>query len=410
MNNGCRHCGLPLKHSLCDLGMSPLANSYLTEAQLGEPEIFYPLHARICSECLLVQVAEFHPPTSTVNNHSYSPPCSQSRREDAKAFARHLIARFSLDRSTQVLEIASNDGHFLKNFVAAGIPAMGVEPAEDVASVARHQGIPTEIALFGSDVARKLVSYGRSADLLVGRDVLARVSDLNDVVAGMSIVLAPNGVIIMAFPHVLNLITQNQFDAIHHDHFSYFSLLTLTHVFAANGLRIFDVERADAHGGALRIYACHARFADHQTTSRVREVEDAEREAHLDSLDGYVGYPEEVQRVKRSLLRFLIEARDLGYTTVAYGAPDRSNTLLNYCGIRDDLIDYTVDRSPHKQGRFLPGTHLPIYPPSHVRETRPDYLLILPSSFKDEIMHEMSCVRQWGARFVVPIPELAILD
>ncbi len=409
MNNGCRHCGLPLKHSLCDLGMAPLANSYLSEAQVGEAETFYPLHARICSECLLVQVAEFDPPTSTIDNCGYSSPCSTGRLEDANAFARHVIGRFSLDRSTQVLEIASNNGHFLKTFVAVGIPAMGVEPAEDVAAVARHQGIPTEVALFGSDVARRLVSYGRSADLLVGRDVLARVSDLNDVVAGMSIVLAPNGVIIMSFPHVLNLITQNKFDTINHDHVSYFSLLTLSRVFAANGLRIFDVEQADAHGRSLRIYACHARFADHETASRVRDVEDAEREAHLDSLEGYVGYPEEVQRVKRSLLRFLIEARDLGYTTVAYGAPDGGGTLLNYCGIRDDLIDYTVDRSPYNQGRFLPGTHLPIYPPSRVRETRPDYLLILPSSLTEEIMDEMSCVRQWGARFVVPIPELAIL-
>jgi 2-polyprenyl-3-methyl-5-hydroxy-6-metoxy-1,4-benzoquinol methylase len=410
MKNVCRHCGSPLKHSFCDLGMSPLANSYLTEGQMDQPEIFYPLHAYVCADCLLVQVGEFQPPDSIFNEYAYFSSYSQSWLDHARAYAQEVIPRFSLDSSTQVIEIASNDGYLLKNFVEAGIPALGIEAAENVAAVARQQGIPTETAFFGAKFARELVDGGKRAKLLIGNNVLAHVPDLNDFVAGMSLVLAPGGVITMEFPHVLQLIMQNQFDTIYHEHFSYFSLLTVSRIFAAYHLRIFDVEQIDTHGGSLRIYACHTGFTGHETTDRVREVEDAECAAHLDSLEGYLRYPERVERVKRRLLRFLIDMRDCGLTTVAYGAPAKGNTLLNYCGIRDDLIDYTVDRSPHKQGHYLPGTHLAIYPPSHIRVTRPDFVLILPWNLKDEIMHEMSYVRQWGARFVVPIPRLAIFE
>jgi len=390
--------------------MSPLANSYLTDAQVDQPEVFFPLHAYVCSDCLLVQVGEFHAPDSIFSDYAYFSSYSQSWLEHARAYSQDVITRFSLDGSSQVIEIASNDGYLLRNFVAAGIPAVGIEPAENIAAEARRHGIPTETAFFGQDLARMLVVGGQRADLLIGNNVLAHVPDLNDFVAGMSIVLSPGGVITMEFPHVLQLIAQNQFDTIYHEHFSYFSLLTVNRVFAANRLRIFDVDQISTHGGSLRIYACHSDFDGHETTSRVRDVEEAERAADLDSLDGYLGYPERVQGVKRALLRFLIEVRDLGYTTAAYGAPAKGNTLLNYCGIRDDLVDYTVDRSPHKQGHFLPGTHVPIYPPSHIRETRPDYVLILPWNLKDEIMREMSYVREWKARFIVPIPELAILD
>jgi SAM-dependent methyltransferase len=410
MKNVCRHCGSPLKHSFCDLGMSPLANSYLTEGQMDQPEIFYPLHAYVCADCLLVQVGEFQPPDSIFNEYAYFSSYSQSWLDHARTYAQEVIPRFSLDSSTQVIEIASNDGYLLKNFVEAGIPALGIEAAENVAAVARQQGIPTETAFFGAKFARELVDGGKPAKLLIGNNVLAHVPDLNDFVAGMSLVLAPGGVITMEFPHVLQLIMQNQFDTIYHEHFSYFSLLTVSRIFANYHLRIFDVEQLDTHGGSLRIYACHTGFTGHETTSRVRDVEDAECAAHLDSIEGYLGYPERVERVKRRLLRFLIDTRDCGLKTVAYGAPAKGNTLLNYCGIRDDLIDYTVDRSPHKQGHFLPGTHLPVYPPSHIRVTRPDFVLILPWNLKDEIMREMSYVRQWGARFVVPIPRLAIFE
>jgi 2-polyprenyl-3-methyl-5-hydroxy-6-metoxy-1,4-benzoquinol methylase len=390
--------------------MSPLANAYLTEGQLAQPETFFPLHAHVCSDCLLVQVGEFQPPDTIFSDYAYFSSYSQTWLDHARAYAQEVIARFSLDRSTQVIEIASNDGYLLKNFVAQGIPSLGIEPAENVAAVARQQGIPTETAFFGAKLARELVDRGRRAKLLIGNNVLAHVPDLHDFVAGMSLVLAPGGVITMEFPHVLQLIAHNQFDTIYHEHFSYFSLITVSRIFAAYHLRIFDVEQIDTHGGSLRIYACHTGFTGHATTQRVLDVENSERAAGLNTLEGYLGYPESVQRVKRTLLRFLIEVRDLGYSTAAYGAPAKGNTLLNYCGIRDDLIEYTVDRSPHKQGRYLPGTHLAIYPPSHIRETRPDYVLILPWNLKDEIMREMSYVREWGARFVVPIPELAIFD
>jgi 2-polyprenyl-3-methyl-5-hydroxy-6-metoxy-1,4-benzoquinol methylase len=389
--------------------MSPLANSYLNEDQVDQPEVFFPLHARVCSNCLLVQLGEFQPPDSIFNDYAYFSSYSQSWLDHAKAYVQDVIARFSLDSSKQVIEIASNDGYLLRNFVSAGIAALGIEPAANVAAVARQQGIATEVAFFSAELARKLVNDGTLADLLVGNNVLAHVPDLNDFVHGMSIVLSPGGVITMEFPHLLQLISQNQFDTIYHEHFSYFSLLTVERVFAAQGLRIFDVEQIATHGGSLRIFACHAGFAGQETTPRVHDLEDTERAAGLDRLDGYLGYPERVQRVKRSLLRFLIDARDHGLTTAAYGAPAKGNTLLNYCGIRDDLIDYTVDRSPHKQGRFLPGTHLPVYPPSHVRETRPDHLLILPWNLQSEIMSEMSFIREWGGRFVVPIPELSVL-
>ena len=271
MKNVCRHCGSPLKHSFCDLGMSPLANSYLTESQMDQPETFYPLHAYVCSDCLLVQVGEFQPPDSIFNDYAYFSSYSQSWLDHAQAYAQEVIPRFSLDRSTQVIEIASNDGYLLKNFVEAGIPALGIEPAENVAAVARQQGIPTETAFFGAKLARELVDRGTRAKLLIGNNVLAHVPDLNDFVAGMSLVLAPGGVITMEFPHVLQLIMQNQFDTIYHEHFSYFSLLTVARIFAAYHLRIFDVEQLDTHGGSLRIYACHTGFSGHETTDRVRE-------------------------------------------------------------------------------------------------------------------------------------------
>lgn len=410
MTLNCRHCGSPVKHSMCDLGMSPLANAYLTEEQVDEPEVFYPLHARVCANCLLVQVGEFTPADSIFTDYAYFSSYSSSWLDHARTYAEAVIERFGLDGSKQVVEIASNDGYLLKNFVAAGIPALGIEPAANVAAVAQDHGIPTEVAFFGTDLAARLVAAGTRADLLIGNNVLAHVPELNDFVNGLSTVLSPDGVITMEFPHLLQLILQNQFDTIYHEHFSYFSLLTAERVFATHGLRIFDVEQLSTHGGSLRIFACHADFDGHRTTRAVDDVKDAEREAELDHVDGYLRYPERVRGVKHALLNFLIDARERGLRTVCYGAPAKGNTLLNYCGIRDDLIDYTVDRSPHKQGRFLPGTHLPIYAPARIAETRPDYVLILPWNLKDEIIGDMSFVRDWGGRFVVPIPQLSIVE
>jgi 2-polyprenyl-3-methyl-5-hydroxy-6-metoxy-1,4-benzoquinol methylase len=410
MNLNCRHCGMPVKHSFCDLGMSPMANSYLTEDQVDKAEPFYPLHAFVCSNCLLVQLDEFEAPDSIFSDYLYFSSYSQSWLDHARSYAEAAIDRFSLGADKHVVEVASNDGYLLKNFAAAGIPVLGIEPAANVAAVARQLGIKTEIAFFGTDLARRLAGDGTRADLLIGNNVLAHVPDLNDFVSGMSILLDQAGVITMEFPHLLQLIDHNQFDTIYHEHFSYFSLLTAQTIFEAHGLRIFDVEELGTHGGSLRIFACHHHFGGHATTQRVSSLAATERAAGLDRLDGYLDYPARVQRVKWDLLKFLIGAREQGLRTVAYGAPAKGNTLLNYCGVRSDLIDYTVDRSPHKQGHYLPGTHLPIYAPSHIRETRPDYVLILPWNLRDEISQEMSFIRDWGGKFVVPIPELAILD
>jgi SAM-dependent methyltransferase len=410
MNLNCRHCGMPVKHSFCDLGMSPMANSYLTEDQVDDAEAFYPLHAFVCSNCLLVQLDEFEAPDSIFSDYLYFSSYSQSWLDHARKYAEAVIDRFSLSADNRVVEIASNDGYLLKNFAAAGIPVLGIEPAANVAAAAKQLGIETEIAFFGTELARRLAGDGRRADLLIGNNVLAHVPDLNDFVSGMSILLDRAGVITMEFPHLLRLIEHNQFDTIYHEHFSYFSLLTVQTIFDAHGLRIFDVEELPTHGGSLRIYACHNDFQPHTTSNRVRDLSTAERDAGLDRLDGYLDYPARVQRVKWELLKFLIGAREQGLSTVAYGAPAKGNTLLNYCGIRNDLIDYTVDRSPHKQGHYLPGTHLPIYAPSHIRETRPEYVLILPWNLRDEISQEVSFLRDWGGKFVVPIPELAILD
>lgn len=406
----CRFCGSPLEQSFCDLGMSPLANSYLTADQLNEPEVFYPLHAYVCSTCFLVQLAEFTSAEFIFSDYAYFSSYSQSWLEHARKYARSVIDRFRLDGSSSVVEIASNDGYLLQYFVDAGVPCLGIEPAKNVALVAEERGINTRVGFFGESLAEELVADGLQADLLIGNNVLAHVPDLNDFVTGMSRLLAPGGVITMEFPHVLELIENNQFDTIYHEHFSYFSLLIVIRVFASHDLRLFDVERLSTHGGSLQIYACHAENAGHVTSPRMDELIQVERTAGLDNLEGYRAYTERVKRTKRALVRFLVDARDDGLTVAAYGAPAKGNTLLNYCGVRDDLLDYAVDRSPHKQGRFLPGTHVPIHAPDHVRDTRPDYLLILPWNLRDEVVEDMSYIRDWGGRFVVPVPELAVID
>ena len=406
----CRHCGTPLKQSFCDLGMSPMANSYLAPEQLDRRESFYPLHAFVCTNCLLVQLAEFESAAEIFSDYLYFSSYSQSWLDHARRYVTEMIERFAIDSSNQVIEIASNDGYLLQYFVEAGVPVLGVEPAANVAEVAVEKGIKTRVGFFGTELASTLVSEGTRADLLIGNNVLAHVPDLNDFVAGMAIALSPTGRITMEFPHLLQLMQHNQFDTIYHEHFSYFSLLTVSRVFEHHGLRIFDVDQVPTHGGSLRIFACHKDFDGYELSGRVADLAAAEHAAGLDSLDGYLAYPEQVQRTKRELLKFLIDARERGLRTAAYGAPAKGNTLLNYCGVRDDLVDYTVDASPHKQGHFLPGVHLPIYAPDHIRETKPDFVLILPWNLKDEIMKDMAYIREWGGKFVVPIPELAVLD
>lgn len=409
MSRTCRFCHSPLKHSFADLGTSPLSNAFLAAENLARGEVHYPLHAFVCDACLLVQLDEFESPQQIFGDYAYFSSYSSSWLAHAKAYTDLMQSRFGLGAGSLVVELASNDGYLLQYFREKGVPVLGVEPAANVARVAVEKGIPSLVKFFGVETAREMSAAGQQADLLLGNNVLAHVPDLNDFVAGMKILLKPDGVITMEFPHLMQLIRHNQFDTIYHEHFSYFSLYTVERVFAAHGLQLFDVEALPTHGGSLRIYARHQEHADAVATERLLKLRAAEREAGLESMETYTDFCEKVRETKRKLLEFLIAAKREGKSVVGYGAPAKGNTLLNYCGIRTDFLDYTVDLSPHKQGRFLPGTRIPIHAPDKILETRPDYVLILPWNIQDEIMQQMAYIRVWGGRFVVPIPEPRVL-
>lgn len=406
----CRFCAKPLTLSFADLGMSPPSNAYLKPEQLGRMEKFYPLHAWVCESCLLVQLEEFETPEQIFSDYAYFSSYSDSWLAHAREYTAMMIKRFGLGAKSRVVEIASNDGYLLQYFVAAGVQVLGVEPAANVAKVAEEKGVPTLVKFFGTETAKGLVAQGKQANVLLGNNVLAHVPDLNDFVAGMKVLLAPSGVITMEFPHLLRLIQENQFDTIYHEHFSYFSFLTVREVFAKHGLTLFDVEELPTHGGSLRIFGRHTEDATRAVLPAVDGLLARERAAGLDNIDTYHAFEEQVKETKRRLLEFLIAAKRSGKTVVGYGAPAKGNTLLNYCGVRSDFIDYTVDLSPHKQGHFLPGVHIPVYEPDRIRETRPDYVLILPWNLKDEVMKQMADVRSWGGKFVAPIPEVRVLD
>jgi SAM-dependent methyltransferase len=408
-NTACRFCGTTLHETFCDLGMSPLANSYVSADELDKGERFYPLHAYVCSECFLVQLAEFETPEEIFGDYAYFSSFSRSWLEHARKYVDDVTERFDLGPSTQVVEIASNDGYLLQYFVERQAPVLGIEPAANVAAAAQERGIPTRVSFFGTELAGTLRDEGVTADLLLGNNVLAHVPDLNDFVAGMARLLATDGLLTMEFPHLLQLMQHNQFDTIYHEHFSYFSFLTVRAVFERHGLRLFDVEELGTHGGSLRIYGCHDGAA-YATSDRALALLAREREAGLDRLSGYERFPEQVRRTKRTLLRFLLDAKENGATIAAYGAPAKGNTLLNYAGVGTDIIDFTVDRSPHKQGFALPGTRIPIFAPERVFEAKPDYLLVLPWNLKDEIMEDMRGIRDWGGRFVFPIPAVTVVD
>lgn len=404
----CRSCGAKLEHTFIDLGMSPLANSYIKPDQLNRMEPFYPLHVYVCEECLLVQLQQFSTPHDIFSDYAYFSSFSDSWLAHAKAYVDMIVERFRLDRSSKVVEIASNDGYLLQNFVSRGIPVLGVEPASNIAEVAKKKGIHTKVAFFGEKTALDLAAEGWVADLIIGNNVLAHVPDLNDFVSGLKILLKPTGLITMEFPHLLQLMQQNQFDTIYHEHFSYFSFLAVEQVFARHGMKLFDVEELSTHGGSLRIYACHNDDTSKPIEARAKELKLREETAGFGQLSHYRSFGLQVEATKRKLLSFLISAKQDGKHVVGYGAPAKGNTLLNYCGVRADLLDYTVDRSPHKQGHFLPGVHIPIYEPGRVRDTRPDYLLILPWNIREEVMQQMSYIREWGGKFVVPIPEVQV--
>lgn len=387
--------------------MSPLSNAYLKPEQLGYMEPFFPLRVYVCESCFLVQLEEFETPDAIFQDYAYFSSYSESWLEHCRRYVEMIVARLGLDRRSKVVEIASNDGYLLQYFVAAKIPCLGVEPAANVAEVARRNGVPTEVCFFGAETAQRLKDEGHAADLLLGNNVLAHVPDINDFVRGLAVLLKDGGVVTTEFPHLLQLVEQTQFDTIYHEHFSYLSVLAVERVFQAQGLRLFDVERLPTHGGSVRIYAC--RQSDpRREQAGLMEVRREEAAAGLDQLATYAGFEQRVQKVKRDLVSFLIEAKDQGHPVVGYGAAAKGTTLLNYCGIRQDLLDYVVDRSPHKQGRYVPGVHVPICDPQRIFQTRPDYVLILPWNLREEIGRQMSGIRQWGARFVAAIPRLEV--
>ncbi|MCH9651626.1 MAG: class I SAM-dependent methyltransferase [Deltaproteobacteria bacterium] len=408
----CRFCARPLETTFVDLGLSPLSNSYVKPENLGRPEVFYPLHVFLCDACLLVQLPEEEAPEKIFSDYAYFSSFSDSWLEHCERYAAQVVERFGLGKEHLVMELASNDGYLLQYFKARDLPVLGIEPAGNVAEVAEKAGIPTRVQFFGKETAKQLVEEGYRADLLVGNNVLAHVPDLNDFVAGMKVVLAPGGVITMEFPHLLRLMQEGQFDTIYHEHFSYFSFHTVRAIFAAHGLTLFDVEELNTHGGSLRIYGRHegqTAIGETGVSHRVEDLLAREEEAGLTSREAYLSFAETAQSVKRGLLRFLLKVKEERGTVVGYGAPAKGNTLLNYCGIREDFLDYTVDRSPHKQGCFLPGTRIPIYEPERILETKPDYVLILPWNLKGEIVDQMAEIRSWGGQFVVAVPEIDVL-
>ncbi|MCC2641113.1 MAG: putative Methyltransferase [Nitrospira sp.] len=404
----CRFCGTVLQHVFLDLGMSPLANSYLKADRLNQMEPFYPLRAFVCHRCLLVQLQEFESPDHIFSEYAYFSSYSDLFLQHAKDYVDMAIKRFALGTHSYVIEIASNDGYLLRNFVERGVRVLGIEPAKNVAEVAMKQGIPSCVKFFGMQTARELVQEERRPDLIIGNNVLAHVPNLNDFVGGLKILLSVGGVITIEFPHLMRLMELNQFDTIYHEHFSYFSLATVKQVFAGHGLTIFDGEEISTHGGSLRIYACHAEDHTKSATQRLSALSEKEELQGLTAIDHYLSFSRRAQETKRALLEFLIRAKREGKSVVAYGAAAKASTLLNYCGVRSDFVDYLVDRSPHKQGHWLPGVHLAIYDPEHIKKTKPDYVLILAWNLKDEIIKQMSFIRSWGGQFIVPIPEVNV--
>jgi 2-polyprenyl-3-methyl-5-hydroxy-6-metoxy-1,4-benzoquinol methylase len=409
--NSCRFCTANLTEVFADLGMSPLSNAFVPADRASQMEPFFPLTAYVCTECLLVQVPEFEAPENIFSaTYAYFSSFSDTWLAHVKRYVEAMADRYAIGADSRVVEIASNDGYLLQYFVERGVPVLGVEPAANCAAAAEERGVKTLTAFFSAATARKLVDEGKAADLLLGNNVLAHVPDLNDFVEGLRVALKPRGVITMEFPHLLHLIEESQFDTIYHEHFSYFSFLAVQKIFAAHGLTIFDVEELPTHGGSLRIHAQRTDSGAQPLNGRVEALLEKEREAGMESLETYRAFAAGAQKVKRDLLRFLIDAKEQGKRVAGYGAPAKGNTLLNYCGVRTDLLSFTVDRSPHKQGTLLPGTRIPVRAPQDLLDAKPDYVLILPWNIRDEIVDQMGAIRDWGGRFVVPIPRLQVLD
>ena len=405
----CRFCSGPLEVCVADLGMSPLANAFLSAQRLTAMEPFFPLSAFVCGRCFLVQLSHFEAPEGIFSDYVYFSSFSDTWLKHAEAYTADVIARFGLDASSHVVEIASNDGYLLQYFRARGVPVLGIEPAANVARVAIDRGVPTRVAFFGSALADELRAQGPAADLIVANNVLAHVPTINDFVRGLKRLLAPGGVLTIEVPHLLNLIEQSQFDTIYHEHFYYFSLMAAIAVLRRHELRVFDVHELPTHGGSLRIFATHADRADLPEAPAVAALLARERSAGLDRLDTYRAFAARIVETKISVLAFFVEASRAGKLVIGYGAPAKGNTLLNYCGIGPELMACTVDRSPHKQGLFLPGTHIPVRDPDEILRRKPDYVFILPWNLEREIVEQMAAVRGWGGRFVTPIPRVRVI-
>lgn len=405
----CRFCGAGLKRTFVDLGMSPFCETYPAQADLDKPETYYPLHVYVCDVCLLVQLEEFQSPESIFSDYAYFSSYSDSWLKHAESYCDKMIAKLALDKRSLVVEVASNDGYLLQYFVKRQVPVLGIEPAANLYKPAVEKGVPTLTRFFGTELAKELVAQRGGADLVLGNNVLAQVPDLNDFVEGLKILLNANGVLTLEFPHLLQLIERNEFDTIYHEHFSYFSMLTTVRIMEAHGLKVFDVEELASHGGSLRVYACRAENQDRRIESSVKDLIEREIKAGQNSAEGYSGFTKKVQKVKFELVDFLIKAAREGKSVAGYGAPGKSATLLQYCGIGKDLIQYTVDRSTYKQGRYLPGSRIPIFHPDRIRETKPDFVVILPWNLKNEIVEQLKFIRDWGGRFIVPIPKVEII-
>ena len=405
----CRFDGLPITDLFLDLGFSPPSNSFLTKEQLNEPETYFPLKLFVSDRTFLVQLDEYKQATEIFNNdYVYFSSYSKSWLSHSKAYVDMMIERFGYNQSSQIVEIASNDGYLLQYFKKRGVPVLGVEPTKGTAEEARKKGIESWTEFFGVILAEKLVAYNRQADLLLGNNVLAHVPDLNDFVKGLKIALKPTGVITMEFPHIMQLVNLRQFDTIYHEHFSYFSLLTIKKIFSFHGLDVFDVEEISTHGGSLRIYAKHTEDLSKNISERVNNLLEKERITGLGELNFYSGFQNEVNKVKNKFIRFLLDTKEAGKTIAGYGAAAKGNTLLNYCGIKRDLIDFVVDLNPHKQNKFLPGSHIPVVNEDYLKKEKPNYVIIFPWNIKAEIEEQLKYIRTWNGKFVTAIPELLV--
>lgn len=408
INGECRFCSAPLRHTFVDLGMAPLCENYLPPEKLNRMEPFYPLRVKVCGQCFLVQLDEYVTPEDIFMEYAYFSSFSETWLQHARDYAKMIIQRLNLTKQSVVVELASNDGYLLQNFVQKGIPAFGIEPAENVASVALEKGIPTVIRFFGRRTASDLAAQGKTADLIIANNVLAQVPDLHDFVDGIRILLKPTGVATLEFPHLCRLLEETQFDTIYHEHYSYLSFTMAEMIFSKHGLTLFEVEELPTHGGSIRIYARHKENTSPPLSDRIQTMRSQEASAGMGRLEIYSAFFEKVKEAKRSLLEFLIRAKRSGKSIAGYGAPGKGNALLNYCGIRSDFLDYTVDRNPYKQGKYLPGTHIPVFPPEKIAETKPHYVWILPWNLKAEIMQQLAFVREWGGQFVVAIPSVKV--